>query len=75
MTAKLFTLKRAIETLDDLHYYLRIAMELELSTIPPYMCGIYSIKPGTNQQAIDVMHSVVMEEMFHLTMAGNIYIN
>lgn len=72
MSEKILTLKREIEALDELHYYLHIAMELELSTIPPYMCGIYSIKPGFNQAAIDVMHSVVIEEMFHLTMAGNI---
>jgi hypothetical protein len=72
MSLKLATLKQEIETKEDLHYYLRIAMELELSTIPPYMCGIYSIKPGFNQVAIDIMHSVIIEEMFHLTMAGNI---
>ncbi len=72
MSEKLTTLKREIESIDDLHYFLHIAMELELSTIPPYMCGIYSNKPGFNQAAIDVMHSVLIEEMFHLTMAGNI---
>jgi hypothetical protein len=72
MSFKLATLKRNIETKEELHYYLHIAMELELSTIPAYMSGIYSITPDSNQAAIDVMHSVLIEEMFHLTMAGNI---
>ena len=59
MTAKLFTLKRAIETLDDLHYYLRIAMELELSTIPPYMCGIYSIRPSVAESSCFIIEETV----------------
>jgi hypothetical protein len=72
MSDKIRSLKQKIETKEELWNYLQIAMEVEFSTIPAYLCAIYSIKPGTNQAAIDVMHSVVIEEMFHMTLAGNV---
>lgn len=69
---KLRSLKCNIDTIDELHHYLRIAMEIELATIPAYLCALYSIKPGTNTAAADVIQSVVMEEMLHLTLAANV---
>lgn len=69
---RLATLPKEIETKDQLHEALRVAMELELSTIPPYLTALYSIKPGTNTAAYAVIQSVVMEEMLHLTLAGNV---
>ena len=38
-------------TLDDLKENLQTAMELEHSTIPPYLCALYSIKEGKNLMA------------------------
>jgi hypothetical protein len=52
--------------------HLQIAMELELSTLPPYMCALYSIQDGTNIEAAGLIRSVLMEEMLHLTLAANI---
>ena len=72
MSHKILSLKQEIETKEELWNYLRIAMEVELSTIPTYLSAIYSLKPDTNQAARDVMYSVVIEEMLHLTLAGNV---
>ena len=72
MSHKILELKQEIETKEELWHYLRIAMEVELSTIPTYLCAIYSLKPDSNQAARQVMHSVVIEEMLHLTLAGNV---
>ncbi len=69
---RLAGLPRKIETKEQLHEALRVAMELELSTIPTYLSALYSIMPGTNQPAYDVIQSVVIEEMLHLTLAGNV---
>ncbi len=61
-----------IETLDDLHAYLRVALQLEHATIPPYLTALYSIVPGTNSDAVHVIRVVVVEEMLHLTLAANV---
>jgi CDGSH-type Zn-finger protein len=61
-----------ITTLDDLREHLQWAIQLEHSTLPPYLCALYSIKPGTNAAAVDVMTSVFIEEMLHMTLAANL---
>ena len=61
-----------IKTIDDLHAYLRSAMQLEHATIPPYLMALYSIKPGTNSDATHVLRVVVVEEMLHLTLVANV---
>ena len=72
MYQKICRLKQKIENKHELWQYLRIAMEIELSTIPTYLSALYSIKPGTNQPAYNVIQSVVIEEMLHLTLAANV---
>lgn len=62
-----------IQDIDDLHYYLRQAMMIEHSTIPPYMTALYSIKPGSNVEAIQIIRSVAVEEMLHFVLAANVY--
>jgi hypothetical protein len=61
-----------ITTIEDLHAYLHVAMQLEHATIPPYLLALYSIHPGTNPDAVHVLRTVVVEEMLHLTLAANI---
>ncbi len=48
------------------------ALTLELSTIPPYLCGLYSIKEGSNVEAGALIRSVVVEEMLHMVLVSNI---
>ena len=62
----------AIETVEDLQQHLQWAVELEHSTLPPYLTALYSIKDGTNPEAVEIIHSVFIEEMLHLTLAANI---
>jgi CDGSH-type Zn-finger protein len=62
----------AITTVNSLRRHLQWAIEVEHSTLPPYLCALYSIKEGSNQEAAEVVHSVFMEEMLHLTMAANL---
>ena len=38
-----------VTTLEDLREHLQWAIELEHATIPPYLCALYSIKPGQNR--------------------------
>ncbi|MEM7593489.1 MAG: ferritin-like protein [Cyanobacteria bacterium P01_A01_bin.83] len=62
-----------IQNIDDLHYYLKKAMAIEHSTIPPYMTALYSIKPGSNIEAFQIIRSVAVEEMLHLVLAANVF--
>ena len=58
--------------LAELKDQLQIALVLEHSTIPPYLCALYSIKPGTNLMAANIIRSVVLEEMLHMIMVANL---
>jgi hypothetical protein len=61
-----------IRSLASLRAHLQTAVELEHSTIPPYLCALYSIKDGANREAARVIRSVVMEEMLHMMLAANV---
>lgn len=58
--------------IEELYPLLQKAIELEHSTIPPYLTAMFSIKPGTNQEDRQIIHSIVIEEMLHMTIASNI---
>ena len=64
--------KDGIDSLNSLRAHLQIAIELEHSTIPPYLSALYSIKEGQNCEAARVIRSVVMEEMLHMSLAANV---
>ena len=61
-----------IKTISELRQLLQDAVELEHSTIPPYLCALYSIQEGTNQGAAQTIKSVVIEEMLHMVLAANV---
>ncbi|NOX93165.1 MAG: hypothetical protein GXP18_12180 [Gammaproteobacteria bacterium] len=63
-----------ITTIEELHHNLQLAIELEFATLPTYLCALYTIKENTNICAYNVIRSVVMEEMFHLTNSANVLI-
>jgi hypothetical protein len=66
---------RSAATAPELHHYLRSAVKLEHSTIPPYLTAMFSLKPGANQRIAHLIRSIVVEEMLHMTIAGNILIS
>ncbi|MBR0882014.1 hypothetical protein ABIF65_008564 [Bradyrhizobium japonicum] len=59
-----------ITTLSDLKDALQTAMQLEFSTIPPYLCAQWSINsdPGGVGGMIE---DIVVQEMYHFALAGN----
>ncbi len=62
----------SIETIEDLREHLQGAMKLEHATVPTYLTALFSIKDGHNQEAATIIRSVVMEEMLHMTLVGNV---
>ncbi|HEX8704737.1 MAG TPA: ferritin-like protein [Myxococcaceae bacterium] len=63
---------RSAQAPADLYRYLQKAVELEHSTIPPYLTALYTLKPGTNRDIAAILISIVREEMLHMTIAGNL---
>ena len=61
-----------IATIDSLREHLQWAIELEHSTIPPYLCALYSLDAGRNPEATELVSSVLVEEMLHMTLAANL---
>ena len=61
-----------IATLESLQEHFQWAIELEHFTIPPYLCALYSLDPDRNAEAVEVVASVLIEEMLHLTLAANL---
>jgi hypothetical protein len=65
---------RSADSQADLHTLVQAAIELEHATIPPYLCGYFTLRLGTNAAVGDVIRTVVIEEMLHLTIASNLLI-
>src|ERR1700761_6590374 len=59
-------------TVEGLRSALQSAIELEHSTIPPYLYALYSIKQRENAEIAALILSVVLEEMLHMALACNI---
>jgi hypothetical protein len=57
---------------EDLYPVLQAAIELEHATIPPYLTAAFSLKPGANDAARQILLSIANEEMLHLTIAANL---
>ncbi|XP_028414929.1 uncharacterized protein LOC114538017 [Dendronephthya gigantea] len=58
----MFTLKHLLQT----------ALQLEHSTIPPYLTGYLSIKKGYNTEVKSMLKDILIDEMHHLAQVSNI---
>ncbi|KPD14616.1 hypothetical protein ADM96_38545 [Burkholderia sp. ST111] len=56
----------------DLLRDLQQALLLEHATIPPYLTALYTLAPNSSWQALEVLRSVAVEEMLHLTLVANV---
>jgi len=63
-----------LDSVEDLHKALQIAIELEHATLPPYLTAWYSIMPGRNVEVAQLFRSVIVEEMFHMASACNVLV-
>jgi rubrerythrin len=56
----------------QLRKLLRRAILVEHTTIPPYLCALYSLQDGSNEESAEVIKSVLVEEMLHWILAANV---
>ena len=59
-----------IRSLNELQDALQTAMQLEFSTIPPYLCAQWSIDADPGEVG-DMIQDIVVQEMYHFALAGN----
>jgi hypothetical protein len=62
--------QQGIHSLSDLEAALQVAMQLEFSTIPPYLCAQWSINSDPAGVAA-LIQDIVVQEMYHFALAGN----
>ncbi|WP_338595844.1 ferritin-like protein [Saccharopolyspora sp. SCSIO 74807] len=56
---------------------LQAAVELEMSTIPPYLCALWSIKAPEDPSsavAAETLRHIALDEMFHLAVVNNLLV-
>ena len=63
-----------LDSPEDLKLAIQHAIELEHAVIPPYLCALFSLKPGTNGEIRRLLHSIVIDEMGHMAQAANLLI-
>lgn len=51
---------------------LQTAIEIEHTTIPPYLTAILSLPEQVNREVQQIVRGVVMQEMLHMTLAANV---
>ena len=61
----------SIHTIAELRDHLRIAMRVELSTVPLYLYGLQSID-DPHSDAAGLIRSIVAEEMLHFALVANL---
>lgn len=57
---------------EELHELVQSAIELEHATIPAYLTAYLTLKLGTNQPVAEIIRSVLIEEMLHMSIASNL---
>ena len=59
-------------SVEHLRQDLQIALQLEHSTIPPYLTALASIKNSYNSKIQRVMKTIIIQEMMHMALVANI---
>lgn len=62
-----------IDTIEDLKSHLRLAIQVEMTTIPPYLYAMYSIVDPASDSA-KLIRSVATEEMLHAALIANLLV-
>lgn len=58
--------------IDDVQQLVQTAIDLEFSTLPPYLYAKFTILPGTNEVALARLNAIIGQEMIHMCLACNI---
>ncbi len=65
-------LAQPLNSLEDAYVRLQQAIDIEFATLPPYLYALYSIRPGTNSKAEELIRGIALQEMIHFCLDCNI---
>lgn len=71
--ARLLAVPEEGRGVDWLRSALQVAVELELATIPPYLCGWWSVR-DRGSEAARLIRRIIGDEMFHLGLVSNLLV-
>jgi hypothetical protein len=71
--ARLLAVPEGTRGVDWLRSALQVAVGLELATIPPYLCGLWSVKDRGSEVA-RLIRRIVGDEMYHLGIVCNLLV-
>ncbi len=60
------------QSIEDIYALVQTAIDLEFSTLPPYLYAKFAIPDGMNPAAADRLQAIVGQEMIHMCLACNI---
>lgn len=69
---RIYERDETIDTREELGKILQSALELEFSTIPPYLSAAYSLNKYSNRSIRDLIVRIAKEEMLHMTVVANL---
>jgi len=61
-----------IETIEDLRSAVQTAIQLEHSTIPPYLTADFTLQNTGNKEISNLIGTILGEEMLHMSIASNL---
>lgn len=64
----------AARTAQELQGTIQKTIELEFSTIPPYLTAMMSLRVDANREIWGILHSVVIDEMLHMLINCNLLV-
>jgi hypothetical protein len=70
--AMIKVLWRAPGSLTDFQAQVQLAINIEFSTLPPYLYAKMTILPDSNKAVLDLLNVIVRQEMIHMCLASNI---
>lgn len=68
------TAVREATSAEDLHQSVQNSIELEFSTIPPYLTALMSLDTDKNNEIQNILRSVAVDEMLHMLITCNLLV-
>jgi Ferritin-like len=74
IAASHLTAVREASNAEDLHQSIQNSIDLEFSTIPPYLSAWMSLQPDKNSEIEEILYSVAKDEMLHMLITCNLLV-
>jgi hypothetical protein len=74
IASRYLTAVREATSAEELHQCVQHSVELEFSTIPPYLTALMSLDPEKNFEIQEILRTVLLDEMLHMLINCNLLV-